>query len=104
MPAHAFESIGGLPLMAATDLPKEGRDTLAQIRRGGPYPYAKDGSIFANRERALPRQPRGYYREYTVKTPGARDRGARRIICGGKQQLACYYTGDHYASFKSIRE
>lgn len=101
---QAFENTSGLPVIAAADLPKEGRDTLAQIRQGGPHPYTKDGSIFSNRERILPSQPRGYYREYTVKTPGARDRGARRIICGGKQQLSCYYTGDHYASFKIIKE
>ena len=100
--AHAFDSAASV--IAAADLPKDGRDTLALIRKGGPYPYAKDGSIFSNRERSLPKQPRGYYREYTVKTPGARDRGARRIICGGKQQLNCYYTGDHYASFRIIKE
>ena len=104
MPAHAFENSGGLAAIGAADLPKEGRETLALIRKGGPYPYSKDGSIFSNRERVLPKHPRGYYREYTVKTPGARDRGARRIICGGMQQLSCYYTGDHYASFRMIRE
>lgn len=100
---YAFENAGGLSAIAAAGLPKEGRETLALIRKGGPYPYAKDGTIFSNRERVLPREPRGYYREYTVKTPGARDRGARRIICGGKQQLTCYYTGDHYASFRLIK-
>ena len=75
------------------------------IRSGGPFAHAKDGSVFGNRERALPRQARGYYREYTVKTPGARDRGARRIVCGGRETRtpnACYYTADHYASFKRI--
>ena len=78
------------------------------IRKGGPYPYAKDASIFSNREGILPRQPRGFYREFTVKTPQSRDRGARRIVCGGtvaKQQAqvleTCYYTDDHYASFKN---
>lgn len=86
------------------DLPKEARDTLALIRRGGPFPYAKDGTIFSNRERILPRQPRGYYHEYTVKTPGSRDRGARRIICGGTPPAACYYTDDHYSSFRLIKE
>ena len=90
--------------ITVAELPKEGRDTLALIRKGGPYPYSKDGTIFSNRERALVKQPRGYYREYTVKTPGARDRGARRIICGGKQQLECFYTADHYATFKKIKE
>ena len=99
------------PLILAADLPKEGRDTLGLIRKGGPYPYAKDGSVFSNRERILPKQPRGFYHEFTVKTPRSRDRGARRIICGdalGKQQAqvlaTCYYTDDHYASFKKIKE
>ena len=97
------------PLILASDLPREGRDALALIRSGGPYPFSKDGSIFSNRERILPRQPRGYYHEFTVKTPHSRDRGARRIICGGpagKQQVpdVCYYTDDHYASFKKIKE
>lgn len=104
MQAYAFANTGGLSVIAAADLPKEGRDTLALIRRGGPFPYSKDGTVFSNRERRLPKQPRGYYHEYTVKTPGSRDRGARRIICGGKQQLSCYYTADHYTSFKIIKE
>lgn len=104
MPIYAYDGGGALTAIAATELPKEGRETLALIRRGGPYPFAKDGTIFSNRERVLPKHPRGYYHEYTVRTPGARDRGARRIICGGKQQLNCYYTADHYASFKAIRE
>jgi len=90
------------------ELPLQGRDTLALIRKGGPYPYAKDGSIFGNRERVLPLQPRGHYKEYTVKTPGSRDRGARRIVCGGKTkntaQPTCFYTADHYATFKRIKE
>ena len=97
------------PLIPAIELPGEARDTLHIIRKGGPYPYAKDGSIFSNREHILPKQPRGFYHEFTVKTPHARDRGARRIICGGKagaQQVleTCYYTDDHYASFKKIKE
>lgn len=104
MQAHAFDSAGGLATIAVGDLPKEGRDTLALIRKGGPYPYSRDGVVFSNRERILPKQARGYYREYTVKTPGSRDRGARRIICGGKEQRNCYYTADHYASFKIIKE
>jgi ribonuclease T1 len=86
-------------------LPNEALVTLQLIRRGGPFPYSKDGTVFGNRERLLPRHPRGYYREYTVKTVGARDRGARRIVCGGKQLQtpdACYYTDDHYASFRRI--
>ena len=102
--SNAFEKSSRLPTIGVAELPKEGRETLALIRKGGPYPYAKDGTIFSNRERILPKQPRGFYHEYTVKTPGARDRGARRIICGGKQQQICYYTGDHYASFKTINE
>ena len=95
----------------AGDLPAEGRDTLSLIRKGGPFPYAKDGSTFSNRERILPEQPRGYYREFTVKTPRSRDRGARRIICGGATGKlsvqtfeTCYYSDDHYASFKKIKE
>jgi ribonuclease T1 len=100
---------GDIPEIQASALPSEGRATLALIRQGGPYPYAKDGSVFSNRERILPAAPRGYYREFTVKTPHARDRGARRIICGGTavKQLgheACYYTDDHYASFRKIKE
>ena len=78
-------------------LPAEARGTLSLIKRGGPFPYLKDGSIFGNRERALPRRERGYYREYTVRTPGARDRGARRIIAGAGGEY--YYTSDHYRSF-----
>jgi ribonuclease T1 len=101
--------IQNFPVILAADLPKEGRDTLALIHKGGPYPYSKDGSVFSNRERILPKQPRGYYHEFTVKTPRSRDRGARRIICGGsaaKSQAfeVCYYTDDHYASFKKIKE
>jgi ribonuclease T1 len=87
------------------DLPKQGQITHELILRGGPFPYEKDGTVFGNRERILPRQARGYYREYTVPTPGAHNRGARRIVCGGKvptQPVACYYTDDHYASFRRI--
>jgi len=91
--------------LALSELPAEGQQTYRLIHQGGPFPYEKDGTVFGNRERQLPRQARGYYREYTVKTPGARDRGARRIVCGGevpKQPDACYYTADHYASFRVI--
>lgn len=91
--------------MALASLPAEARQTEQLIRSRGPFPYAKDGSVFANREKQLPRQSRGFYREYTVKTPGSRDRGAQRIVCGGREAAApeaCYYTGDHYASFKRI--
>ena len=83
-------------------LPPEARHTLALIRAGGPFPYAKDGAVFSNREGALPRQRRGYYREYTVKTPHVRTRGARRIIWGAGGEY--YYTGDHYNRFWRIRE
>lgn len=92
--------------IALAELPPQGRTTYALIREGGPFPYDKDGSVFGNRERLLPPQKRGYYREYTVRTPGSRDRGARRIVCGGKPRTpdACYYTSDHYASFREIVE
>jgi len=83
-------------------LPAEARQTLAHIKAGGPFPYAKDGSVFGNREGLLPKRSRGYYREYTVKTPGARDRGARRIVAGMAGEY--YYTDDHYRSFKRIIE
>lgn len=91
--------------VALASLPIEARQTEKLIRAGGPFPYGKDGSVFGNREQLLPRKARGYYREYTVKTPGSRDRGARRIVCGGQQPAApdaCFYTADHYASFKRI--
>ncbi|NKE66686.1 guanine-specific ribonuclease N1 and T1 [Ramlibacter sp. RBP-2] len=88
------------------ELPPQARETYGLIRRGGPFPYEKDGSVFGNRERLLPAARRGYYREYTVATPGSRDRGARRIVCGGPVRVphACYYTADHYASFRQIVE
>ncbi|MBR0568608.1 ribonuclease [Azoarcus sp. L1K30] len=86
----------------AADLPPEATTTLALIRAGGPFPYRKDGSVFQNRERMLPEKPRGYYREYTVPTPGSPDRGARRIVTGGEPPEIYYYTGDHYRSFRRI--
>jgi ribonuclease T1 len=95
-------SVGQVTL---ADLPPEARATDRLIRSGGPFPHGKDGVVFGNRERLLPRQARGYYREYTVRTPGSRDRGARRIVCGGLQARepeACFYTEDHYASFRRI--
>ena len=94
-----------LGTVALAALPPEAQTTDRLIRAGGPFPYQKDGTVFGNRERLLPAKPRGHYREYTVKTPGARDRGARRIVCGGHpptRPAVCYYTGDHYASFKRI--
>ena len=92
--------------VALASLPVEAQATHRLIFSGGPFPYRhKDGSVFGNRERQLPAQARAYYREYTVKTPGSRDRGPRRIVCGGKpptQPEACFYTDDHYASFRRI--
>ena len=88
--------------IAAAELPAEARATIALIRRGGPFPHDKDGSIFFNRENLLPAAPRGYYREYTVPTPGVPHRGARRIVSGEHGEL--YYTADHYRSFRRIRE
>lgn len=82
-------------------LPAEVAETLALIDRGGPFPYAKDGTTFQNREGRLPKKPRGYYREYTVPTPGENDRGARRLVAGGDGEV--YYTGDHYRTFKRLR-
>lgn len=92
--------------VALSELPVQAQETHRLVFAGGPFPYTKDGVVFGNRERLLPRKARGFYREYTVKTPGARTRGARRIVCGGTpptQPEACYYTDDHYASFKRIR-
>lgn len=102
--ALARESVPA-PVVALADLPPEAVKTHGLILSGGPFPYSKDGSVFGNRERLLPLKTRGFYREYTVKTPGARNRGARRIVCGGQQPTApeaCYYTADHYASFRRI--
>lgn len=93
--------------IALSALPREAQATYRLILAGGPFPYEKDGVVFGNREHQLPRHPRGYYREYTVKTKGSRNRGARRIVCGGSppdRPDACYYTGDHYANFRRIAE
>lgn len=99
-PAPANPS--GLPEVKASALPVEARQTLALIARGGPYPYARDGVTFGNFERILPRKSSGYYKEYTVRTPGESDRGARRIVAG--QAGEKYYTPDHYNSFTFIIE
>jgi ribonuclease T1 len=88
--------------IAAGELPSEARQTLALIKQGGPYPYSKDGVVFGNYEHALPPHQRGYYHEYTVKTPGVRGRGAQRIIVGGGSEY--FYTNDHYSTFRRIRE
>jgi ribonuclease T1 len=90
---------------ALAQLPAEAQTTHRLILAGGPFPYRKDGTVFGNRERALPTKPRGFYHEYTVPTPGSHDRGAQRIVCGGEQPTkpdACFYTGDHYATFQRI--
>jgi ribonuclease T1 len=100
-------SIGKAPPpsdIAAQALPAEARATLERIRAGGPFPYERDGVVFGNRERILPPRSRGYYHEYTVPTPGVKSRGARRIVCGDSLTLAeCYYSEDHYQSFRRIR-
>ncbi|XHX78035.1 MAG: ribonuclease domain-containing protein [Stenomitos frigidus ULC029] len=91
-----------IPVVAANRLPPEARSTINLIRQGGPFPYAKDGTVFRNRERRLPQAMTGYYREYTVKTPGVRHRGARRIVTGQGSEI--YYTSDHYASFVRVKQ
>ncbi|MFK0254795.1 ribonuclease domain-containing protein [Streptomyces sp. NPDC090445] len=90
----------GMATVRAEALPREARDVLALIDKGGPYPYRQDGAVFGNFEKLLPRQKRGYYHEYTVKTPGERDRGPRRIVTGQGGEF--YYTDDHYDSFKAV--
>lgn len=104
--AGSVQASGLVPgTVALAELPAEAQRTHRLIRIGGPFPYQKDGGVFGNRERALPARPRGHYHEYTVDTPGARDRGPRRIVCGGSQPTqpeACFYTADHYASFRRI--
>lgn len=105
--ALAFVVLAGLfgpaaaagKVIAVADLPPEARATLQLIERGGPFPYRRDGVVFGNRERRLPQQPHGYYREYTVPTPGAKNRGARRIVAGSTER---YYTDDHYRTFRRI--
>ncbi|MEU7822284.1 ribonuclease domain-containing protein [Catellatospora sp. NPDC049133] len=92
--------VSGLPTVPLRDLPKEAVATVALIDANGPFPYDKDGTVFGNLEGILPRQPRGYYREYTVPTPGSRDRGARRLVAGRDGDL--YYTADHYESFRQV--
>jgi len=88
--------------VAVRDLPPEAREVLALIRRGGPFPYSKDGIVFSNREHILASRPRGYYHEYTVPTPHAKNRGARRIIAGRDGEF--FYTDDHYATFRRIKD
>ena len=99
--SHAHDA-ASIQTVTVAELPPQARETLQLVRQGGPFPYPRDGVAFGNYEHILPRQPRGYYHEYTVKTPGAHDRGARRIVCGVAPE--CYYTDDHYRSFRRIRE
>ena len=91
-----------IQVITAAELSPEARETLRLIRQGGPFPYPRDGVVFGNFERRLPQRARGYYHEYTVKTPGARNRGARRIVCG--TPVECYYSADHYQTFRRIKE
>ncbi|MGB9149688.1 MAG: ribonuclease domain-containing protein [Burkholderiales bacterium] len=108
--ATAYEAPSGMrkmfgqnaEMIGVNELNPEARHVLALIKQGGPFPYSRDGVVFGNREKRLPKQPRGYYKEYTVKTPGARNRGARRIIAGSKGEF--YYTDDHYETFRQIKE
>jgi ribonuclease T1 len=101
-PAPAANNPSGLPAIPESELPAEGRRVLELIRAGGPYRYSQDDQVFGNFERILPRRDRGYYREYTVPTPGESDRGARRIVAGDNGEK--YYTDDHYESFTFIAE
>ena len=105
----SVQARGPLPATGETvslaGLPTEAQATHRLILAGGPFPYSRDGTVFGNRERLLPRKARGFYHEYTVRTPGSRDRGARRIVCGGAPPTnpeACFYTADHYATFQRI--
>jgi len=98
--SSAQTPVSGLRTVAMAELPQQARDTLALIDKGGPFPYDRDGIVFGNNERILPQRQRGYYREYTVPTPGSRDRGARRLVVGGGGDV--YYTDDHYESFRQV--
>ena len=101
--AFAFSRDQGVvDTITVGELPREARQTLALIKEGGPFPYSRDGITFGNYEKLLPLRQRGYYREYTVKTPGRRDRGPRRIVAGREDEF--YYSDDHYRSFRRIRE
>jgi ribonuclease T1 len=105
--AQSPQQMTSLATIRLSEMPREAQDTYLAIRKGGPFPYEKDGTVFGNRERLLPRHERGFYREHTVRTPGVRHRGARRIVCGGQlptKPKACYYTQDHYASFRLMVE
>jgi len=92
--------VGDMATVQEARLPAQARETLELIDVGGPFPYARDGAVFGNRERLLPAHERGYYHEYTVPTPGSRDRGARRLVTGRNDEI--YYTDDHYNSFRAV--
>jgi len=100
------KSFSNNEVVFVSQLPREAQQTLLLIKQGGPFPYSKDGAVFGNYESLLPKQKRGYYREYTVQTPGTHNRGARRIITGGESGALreYFYTDDHYASFRRIQE
>lgn len=107
-PAPAITDVGGNQADTAAQglpafLPPQAHHTLELIARGGPYPFDQDGTVFQNREQLLPSRPRGYYHEFTVITPGAPTRGARRIVTGGNPPEVYYYTDDHYRSFRAFR-
>ena len=97
---EAPRDTNALPVVSLAELPAQARDTVDLIRRGGPFPFERDGAVFGNYEKRLPSRSRGYYREYTVRTPGAKSRGARRIVAGRGGEL--YYTDDHYGTFRRI--
>ena len=99
-PAASSTPDSGLPRVAVADLPDPAHETLRLIDAGGPYPYRQDGTVFANQEGHLPARPNGYYHEYTVVTPGASDRGTRRLVVGADGDV--YYTDDHYDSFRQV--
>jgi ribonuclease T1 len=99
---HHPHDTATIQTIAEAAMPDEARYTFHIIKQGGPFSFPRDGIVFANREQMLPTQPRGYYHEYTVKTPGAYNRGARRIVCGIVPE--CYYSADHYQTFKRIKE
>lgn len=102
-PAQARDAMpAGAQEIAVSELPAEAQATIRLIRRGGPFPYERDGSVFRNFEKRLPLRERGYYREYTVRTPGVKGRGARRVVAGRGGEL--YYTEDHYRSFRRVRK
>ena len=99
-PSGTARSVSGLPTMPADDLPPEAESVLEAVATDGPYDYPQDGQTFQNRERILPAQPLGFYREFTVETPGSSDRGARRLVVGSDG--VAFYTSDHYQSFREV--